>query len=445
MATKNSNNFFSFITGGNKKKKKIKTEEMEFVNKVEEELASQKKISEDYIREKNLRDLLSEIDVDPINCKLTPRLVEDLGIEPVIQHALHEWDTPLITPYDMKEIDECIKYCVNELKRSVEEGLNATAKWATIALAAATETLHIPITGNDQEYADSLMEERRKYARNMKLLVQNALECDYYNKELQESMSAYKRDKEKLDKTHKELQEKLKQQKYVDYIIQMRNNAHNPSAIQDDKVIEFRSELNRFGIDKMKILTDAIAINALMAKRDEYDLNLQQCRGYVRLYPRVTDPNLLAKNMAAAEEYRNELRRRLNSAKEGMAAITNHLSEMMNLGSHPLFLGMTADALDVVAEIKMLPIKEKERALEVKRERMKELEHEKNLKRLEKQIAEETLKLEEELAELEKEEEEDTETDSVTETATEEVPETEPAEEVIEEDDADMELIEDDD
>ena len=274
----------------------------------------------------------------------------------------------------------------------MEKGYETSAHWSTVALALANEALHIPVPENALEYSAALMEKRREYARNLRILTQDALHYDEYTAEL----ATHNRRYDEKDKEIKILSEKV--QAIIDsregprLLVDIRNNADDLAKMQP-AARELRDMMRNLHLLKRDLLASALSINTAAEQQRLYDQRISQMRNIVAIFPRVEDPKLAAKNQEAAEKYADELRNRLNRAEAGLKAIDANLSELINLGSHSIFQKGTSEALEMYAELRMREFKEKEAELEATRAAIREKEQAKMLKKIERNLAEELNRL----------------------------------------------------
>ena len=431
MANKGLMNLWRKVTGG--KEKPID-------EKIDESIKEQQKLTEDRVRELDLAQLLTEVELslDKKTNKLSQEQIEKLGIRSVLKRARFELvENPVVTDQDMTEIDGCIKYIIYEVGRAVEMGYETAAHWSNIALAAATETLHIPIKGNDLEYAAQLMESKRKYARNLKLMTQNALSYDIYTTELNDKSDRYRNKEQELLDLTKETQDILDSKEGRILLANIRDCADDLAKLKP-AARDLRNKLRDMHLKESKLLAYALDINTAAENQTMYAHHLDQSRNMVANYPRVEDPKLAAKNQEAAEEYADELRKRLNRAEAGMKAIAANLSELLSMGKHPLFAQGTTQALDMAAELQLRPLREKEAELKAAKEAIRDKEHASLLKRVEQELNEQLNLLveEEKKAILAEQMEKDKEKEKEAEHEVEE--ETEAEEELDEEEEEDL-------
>ena len=382
MPSKGIRKLWNTVTGGNKKTA---------AETVDEHLKEQNKLTEDRVRELSMAQLLKETELmlSSSECKLSAKQIDDLGIRSVLKRARYELvEHPVMIDQDMTEIDECIKYIINEISRAAKQGYETAAHWANVALATATETLHIPIEGNDTEYAAELMKERCKYARNLKLLTQNALSYDQYTAELANNIERYNKKEEEISKLTEDVQKVLDSKDGPYLLHEVEINADDLSRLTDRRAMQLRSDLIMLHHLEDALIAFSIDVNAAAENQTMYAQQMDQCRNYIANIPKVTDPKLAAKNHEAAEAYTAELRRRLNNAEAGMKAIAANLSELMNLGSHTLFQTGSAIALDERAKLQMRVIREKESRLAAAKAAVRNKEQNQLLQQIEHQLTE---------------------------------------------------------
>lgn len=355
---------------------------------VDAHLKQQTKITEDRIRELNMAKLLTDVELslDSSSSKLSKAKIDEIGIRSVLKRARYELvEHPVMTEQDLGEIHACIKYIIHEVGRAVELGYETSAHWSTVALATATETLLIPITGNDEEYADALMKERRKYARNLKRLTQNALAYDEYTTELNQQTKRYAAKEADIDKSTAAVQAVLDSERGPWLCVNIRDNANDVSKMHPDAK-KLRDDMRDLHMKEADLIGFALAVNAASENQTLYAKEIDQCRNHIAIFPRVTDPTLAAKNQDAADQYVNELRKRLNRAEAGMKAIASSLSQLMNLGTHSIFQTGTTEALDMLAELQMRKVREKEAQLEAAKSAIRDKEQAKIIKRVEDEL-----------------------------------------------------------
>ncbi|MBQ2921145.1 MAG: hypothetical protein IJE58_08210 [Oscillospiraceae bacterium] len=386
MANKGLTKLWKKLTGGRQK---------DVSETVDERVKEHDKLTEDRVRELDLAKLLTtvELSLDSSTSNLSADKIEELRTRSVLKRTRYEMvEHPVVTKEDLTEIDHLIKCIVYEIKYAVEKGYETSAHWSTVALALANEALHIPVPENALEYSAALMEKRREYARNLRILTQDALHYDEYTAEL----ATHNRRYDEKDKEIKILSEKV--QAIIDsregprLLVDIRNNADDLAKMQP-AARELRDMMRNLHLLKRDLLASALSINTAAEQQRLYDQRISQMRNIVAIFPRVEDPKLAAKNQEAAEKYADELRNRLNRAEAGLKAIDANLSELINLGSHSIFQKGTSEALEMYAELRMREFKEKEAELEATRAAIREKEQAKMLKKIERNLAEELNRL----------------------------------------------------
>ena len=114
MQSKGIRKLWNTVTGGNKKTA---------AETVDEHLKEQNKLTEDRVRELSMAQLLKETELmlSSSECKLSAKQIDDLGIRSVLKRARYELvEHPVMIDQDMTEIDECIKYIINDISRAVK-------------------------------------------------------------------------------------------------------------------------------------------------------------------------------------------------------------------------------------------------------------------------------------------------------------------------------------
>ena len=217
---------------------------------------------------------------------------------------------------------------------------------------------------------------------------------DEYTREFNEKLARYKNKSEERKKLTETVQAQIDTREGRKLVAEIRRNSNNLNGISE-AAMELRQKVSDLHHKEADLLAFGIDVNAAMEEQTAYARNIEQCRNIVSQFPRVFDPDLAAKNKAAADAYVAEVRRRLNEADDGMAAIANSLSEMMSLGSHPLFQRRTTEALNMVAELQMRKIRAKEDELEAVREERRAKEDAAVIKQIEAKIEAEIKKIEE--------------------------------------------------
>lgn len=429
MASKGIMKLWNKVTGG-KQKRVSET--------VDERVKEHDKLTEDRVRELDLAKLLTTVDLsldNPAN-KLSAEKISELRIRSALKATRYEMvEHPVVTTEDLSEIDHIIKCIVYEIQYAVEKGYETSARWATVALAMANEALHIPIPENAREYSSALMEERRKYARNLRLLTQNALHYDEYTAEMATHNRRYEEKNKQIQALGDQVQAVLDSKDGPKLVVDIRNNADDLAKMKP-AARDLRNKMRDLHLMKRDLLASALAINTAAEQQRLYDQRVSQSRNIVAIFPRVEDPKLAAKNQEAAEAYTNELRNRLNRAEAGLKAIDANLAELINLGNHAIFQKGTTEALEEYAELQLQKFKEKEAELEATRAAIMEKKQSNALKQIERQLAEELNRLAQE-----DEEEVNTVIEEQVEQVTEELQE---AEAEFEEEDEDLLLIEED-
>lgn len=387
MANKFFTKLLNRVTGGSQK--------LTQTQQREHDMQLQDKQTQDRLRELSLAACLNEIDLGK-GSALSQKQLDSLEIPGVIRRARYLFcEKPVVIDQDMTEIDERIKFMIYELGRSIREGHETTARWACVALAVATDVLHVRIENNDQEYADALMKERRKYAQNLELLVKNAREYDWCTRELNTQLRRYNDQKQELEKATEAVQKKIDTREGMQLLLEIKKHANDPMKMSVPAK-ELQEQLRDLHRKSDSLIGVAIAANTIAEQQSMYAGHVDECRNHVALYPRVTDPNLLAKNEDANNAYIDELTSRLTQAERGRAILANYLSQMMNLGKHVLFQQAATEALDMAAKLQMADLREKEDALEAAQALVRQKEQSKLLKQIEQQLDAALKKLEEE-------------------------------------------------
>lgn len=428
MANKGFTKLWKKLTGGTQKS---------VSESVDERVKEHDKLTEDRVRELDLAKLLTtvELSLDNPSNKLSAEKISELRIRSALKTTRYEMvEHPVVTKEDLSEIDHLIKCIIYEIQYAVEKGYETSARWATVALALANEALHIPIPANAVEYSSALMEERRKYARNLRLLTQNALHYDEYTAELATHTRRYEEKEKEIAVLGDEIQTILDSKDGPMLLVDIRNNADDLAKMKP-AARALRGKMRDMHLMERDLLASALSVNTAAEQQRLYDKRVSQSRNIVAIFPRVEDPKLAAKNQEAAEAYTNELRNRLNRAEAGLKAIDANLSELINLGSHPIFQKGTSEALEMYSELQLRKFREKEAELEATRAAIREKEQNKLLKKIERDLAEELNRLAQE-----DEEEVTTIIEEQVDLVTEDLHE---AEAEYEEEDEDLLLIED--
>ena len=429
MANKGFTKLWKKVTGGKQK---------HVSETVDERVKEHDKLTEDRVRELDLAKLLTTVDLsldNPAN-KLSAEKISELRIRSALKATRYEMvEHPVVTTEDLSEIDHLIKCIVYEIQYAVEKGYDTSARWATVALAMANEALHVPIPENAKEYASALMEKRREYARNLRLLTQNALHYDEYTAELANRNRRYEEKNKEIKALSEQVQTILDSKEGPLLVVDIRNNSDDLAKMKP-AARDLRNKMRDLHLMKKDLLASALAVNTAAEQQRLYDQRISQVRNIVAIFPRVEDPKLAAKNQEAAEAYADELRSRLNRAEAGLKAIDANLAELINLGNNALFQKGTTEALEEYAELQLQKFKEKEAELEATRAAIIEKKQRNALRNIELQLAEELNRLAQE-----DEEEVIHAVEEQTEQVTEELHE---AEAEYEEEDEDLLLIEED-
>ena len=346
-------------------------------------------------REPDLAMLLTTVELsldDPAN-KLSAGKTEDLHIRSVLQRVRQELvEYPVVTTEDMLEIDQVVKYILNELRYAVERGYETSAHWSTVALILATDALYIPIPVNSWEYSNALMEERHKYARNLKLLVQNALHYDEYTAELAAHTHRYEMKKKEVQALSHKIQAITDSPEGPMLLTDIRSNADDPARMRP-AARELLNKMREQTLLEGDLQATSLSINTSAEQQHLHAQHISQIRNIVAIFPQVGDPKLAVRNQMAAEVYADTLRNRLIRAEAALKPIDANLSELINLGSHAIFQKGTAEDLDRYAEEQLRKFKEMEAQLEATRSAIREKKQAKLLKEIERSLAEEMARL----------------------------------------------------
>ena len=351
----------------------------------------QNHVSKTVVPGPDLATLLTSVQLsldDPAN-KLSAEKIEELHIRIVLQRVRQELvEYPVVTTEDMLEIDQVVKYILNELRYAVERGYETSAHWSTAALAMAVNALYTPIPANDLEYSDALMAERLRYAQNLKLLVQNARYYDEYTVELDVCTHRYNQKKEALPALTEEIQTILDSEEGRLLMDDIRDHDEEPAEMKP-AARELRDKLLYLNLLERDKLDLSLDVSTAAEQQYLYSKYLDQIQNIVKFSPRVMDPRLAAKNQEALKAHAAELRRRLVHMEELLKPYDANLSELNDLVPHAVFQKDTAEDLDRYAEEQLRKFKEKEDELKAARAAIREKERGNLLREIERSLAEE--------------------------------------------------------
>lgn len=335
MATKGTNNFFSGFQNLFSKP-----------SPADKKHQDKQDITKSHQSEKEMKALLGKIDLGNPQNLLSPEKVKELNIAGVIKYAESELKYPLVTDYDLTNLDNNMKFIINALDAALKQGLEATAEWACIALVFAVKNLRTQVDGIDTEWADALWECRVEYSENLKLLVQSSIEQDRLTSELAEQHERRQKDRDDLDQRKSSYQSRRDAGKLDLLLAEMEQKAHNPAALSD-AAKALRDELFQIHLLKASLIEIDAAIDAKQVTLNGTLSEIKSRRNTLSSPPRVTDPKLQDKINEANRRYRDSLRRQLNEAEEALRSHDVHISAMGDLANHSVHITTVAKAIEM--------------------------------------------------------------------------------------------------
>lgn len=364
--------------------------------KREEELKKQDTLDKNRLRELGFVQRLEQVKTSLlISNKLPKETVQEVKIDSVLESAIHHFsNNPVIVERDLSEIDASINYIICSLERAIEEGNKTTAHWASIALAAAINYLHVPVRDVDKEYTEALMKERVNYAESLENLIKNCVEHDYHENTMNSQLQRYDRENKALEEKLEELQTFLGTKKGKMLVIEIQKAANDQSHLSPE-ARKLQMDLYNASLAQKTLLGIAVDANIAAAHWQHYAAQIEQFRNILSHVPHVVDPALQAKNKQAHDDYLKSLRTQLASAEEGMRVINAYLVEMASLAEHSFFAQQTAVALDLVAQLELKKLREKENELEATKAMMRDKEHAALMRKIERELEAQVKALEE--------------------------------------------------
>ena len=343
MATKGSKNFFKnpFSKSSPADKKHQDKED----------------ITKSHQSEKETKALLGDIDLGNSQNKLSPEKIQSLNIAGVLKYAEQELKYPLITEYDLTNLDNNMKYIIGALNTAVKEGLEATAEWACITLVFAVKSLRTQVDGIDKDWEDSLWDCRVEYSENLKLLVQSSIEQDRLTDELAEQKGRRQKERNDLDQRKSSYQSRRDSGKLDALLAELEQKAHNPAALSD-AAKDLRDELFQIHLLKASLIEIDAAIDAKQVALNGTYSEIKSRRNTLSSPPRVKDPKLQDKINEANRRYRDSLRRQLNEAEEALRSHNVHISAMGDLANHSVHITTVTKAIEMDKEMQLEKLKQ---------------------------------------------------------------------------------------
>lgn len=284
--------------------------------------------------------------------RLSAEKEKELNITGVINYALSQLKYPLISEQNIINMDNNISYIIDALEDAIKNNYEMTAEWACTALVFAIKNLRIDIPDVDKHLATELMECRVQYSENLRLLVELCREHDHTVNTLAEQTRRRQEKRDKLDDGKADYQIRLNRGDLNAARAELQMYIHDPSKLSDE-ALALRDELANLHLLKSSILEIDTTINADQVLLNTRKAQIDSRRNALANPPHVHDPKLHDRINEANRRFREQLRRALDEADQGMKDYNVHISAMQDLANHSVHSTTVAMAIQMDQDMQM--------------------------------------------------------------------------------------------